>query len=188
MKKVVTLLFIAVAISGYSQQVQDFTLTNVADGKPVTLSGFTACSGLVVIFTSNECAYDEYYRARIKDLIDQYKGQIQFLLVNSYTESAESAANMKTAYGKWQTPIPYLADKDQVAMDCLGARKSPEAFLMKNSKGTFTLVYKGAIDDNPQVAGDVGERFLKASIDQLLAGQSIKTSSTRTVGCTIRRK
>lgn len=188
MKMLIGLFFISMSTLGYTQAVQDFTLTNVVDGKSVSLSGFTNCTGLVLVFTSNECPYDGYYRDRLRDLVNQYQGQIQFVFVNASTEPEESAAQMKTAYPQWNIPVPYLADKDQVAMECVGARKSPEVFLLKNNKGSFQQVYHGAIDDNPQVATDVSKSYLKESMDQLLAGHRVTQPSVRAVGCTIRKK
>ncbi|MDZ7647240.1 MAG: hypothetical protein U5K54_08685 [Cytophagales bacterium] len=56
-------------------------------------------------------------------------------------------------------PIPYLADKDQKVMETFGARKSPEVFLLSTVTGKVTVVYNGAIDDNPQTANDVRQTF-----------------------------
>jgi hypothetical protein len=84
--------------------------------------------------------------------------------------------------------VPYLADKDQIAMEALGARKSTEVFLISKAGGKLNLVYSGAIDDNPQVAKDVKQPFLKDAIEKLLAGQKIEVANQRASGCTIRRK
>ena len=170
------------------QPVQNFSLVNVGDNTTVSLESFQSCSGLVVLFTSNECAYDGYYTSRVKSLINSYKGKIQFLLVNSYVEPNEAADKMKVKYDAWALGVPYLADKEQVAMECLSAKKSPEAFLLKNSGGKYVLTYSGAIDDNPQVANDVKQNYLKDAINKLLAGQKIEVANVRAVGCSVRRK
>lgn len=169
-------------------QVQNFTLTNVADESMVSLEGFNSCAGLVVIFTSNECAYDNYYTARLKVLTEVYAGKIQFLLINSYLEPEESVEKMKAKYAFWGMNVPYLADKEQTALECLGAKKSPEAFLLKNNNGKYTVVYSGAIDDNPQVSAAVREKYLRSSIDKLLKGEPIDVPNVRAAGCTIRKE
>src|SRR6185436_18111291 len=143
---------------------------------------------VVVIFTSNECAFDNYYTTRIRSLIEGYAGRIQFLLINAHLEPAESAGQMTMKYKTWGLNVPYLGDKDQLAMDILGARKSPEAFLLQKSAGKYFLVYKGLIDDNPQVASDVKQHYLKDGMDKLLAGQKITVPEMRAIGCSIRRK
>ncbi|PZR40571.1 MAG: thioredoxin family protein [Azospira oryzae] len=186
-----TLIFFFSIMMGslFAQQpVQNFTLVNVADNSAVSLESYQSCSAIVVIFTGNECAYDGYYTARIKALVDKYKGKIQFLLINSYIEANESADKMRTVYNGWGMPVPYLADKDQTAMDCLNAKKSPEAFLLKNDGGKYTIAYSGAIDDNAQVSAAVKETYLRKAIDQLLAGQPIEVANVRAVGCSMRRK
>lgn len=177
-----------VSFSGKSQIVQDFTLTNVMDGKTVSLSGFKSCQGIAVIFTSNECPFDAQYRDRIKALNEQYKDAIQFLLVNSHLETKENDKVMAQKFSSWSIPVPYLADKDQTAMDRLGASRSPEVFLIKKDGANNSIVYQGAIDDNPLVPSDVNHSFLRMAIDQLIANKKIEIVSNRAVGCTIRKK
>ena len=167
--------------------IQNFTLVNVADSKMVSLDSYPTCSGLVVLFTGNNCPYDAYYTARVKSLIAAYQGKIQFMLINSYVEPEESIEKMKEKYNAWGLSVPYLADKDQLVMESLGAKKSPEAFLLKNTGGKYSLAYAGALDDNPQVEKDAKQNYLKNAIDKLLAGQSPDVS-VRAAGCTIRRK
>ncbi len=188
MKMIATLTFISVSVLCYSQQpVQNFILPDVS-GNPVSLKSYSSSLAIAVIFTGNECAFDNYYTSRIKSLIETYSGRIQFLMINAYVEPAESADKMAAKFKSWGFNGPYLADKDQVAMDILGARKTPEVFLLKNSRGEFLIVYQGALDDNPQVVSDVKQQYLKDSIDKLLANQKIEVPLVRATGCSIRRK
>src|SRR6478609_2038808 len=187
MKKLIVTLLIGISLASNAQTaIQDFSLPNAADGKMVSLNGQSA-KGIVVLFTNNNCPYDAYYTSRIKSLIATYQGKIQFLLVNSFVEPEESMDMMKEKYNSWGLSVPYLADKDQVVMGNLGAKKSTEAFLIKNAGGKYSLSYSGAIDDNPQVAQDAKQNYLKNAIDKLLAGQTPDVS-VRAVGCTIRKK
>ncbi len=189
MKRFSFIMLLIISFSTYGQQpIHNFTLTNVVDGSTVSLDGYPSCMGLVAIFTSNDCAFDNYYTSRIQSLVDRYAGKIQFILINSYQEPNELAEKMAIEYKTWGLQIPYLADKDQIAMDCVGAKKSPEAFLLKNMSNKYVLVYSGAIDDNAQVPSDVKETYLINSIDKLIAGQKIEVPSIRAVGCSIRRK
>ena len=167
--------------------IQNFTLQNAADNSTVSLNGCTGCSGVVVIFTSNACAFDDYYWDRIKSLATTYQNRIRFLLINSHTGNEESIEQMATRYRALGLNIPYLADKDQTAMNQLKATRSPEAFLLKNAEGRYTIHYSGAIDDSPQMADDVKQPYLRNAIENMLAGKR-PTSSVRAVGCMIRRK
>ena len=171
-----------------AQQVQNFTLTNVVNGQAVSLDSYPSCAGLVVIFTSKNCPYDEYYRARIKKLSNEFQDKVPVLLINAHTEPNESAENMGKKSQQLGISVPYLADKDQAVMQQFGASKSPQAFLLKNSGGKFSIVYNGAIDDNAQVEADVRHAYLKDAIHIMLSNQSIATPEVRPVGCTIRKK
>lgn len=189
MKKPI-LLIVFVFAFGFlqAQEVPNFTLTNVLNGQTISLDTYPSCSGMLIIFTSNACPYDEHYRARIASLSNTYQNNVPLLLVNPLTEENESAENMAKKAKALGIGIPYLADKDQKLMQALGATKTPHAFLLKNSGGKFTVVYKGAIDDNAQVAADVRHAYLKDAIEIMLSNQTIATPEVRPVGCTIRKK
>ncbi len=186
MKNLMVLILFLVANVLSAQEIKDFSLTNTRDGKVVTLSGLGSVTGVAVVFTSHECPFDNYYKERLKELTSQYAGKIQFVLINSNQEPQENVEQMAIHYN--DINVPYLADKDQVAMEALGARKSTEVFLISKAGGKLNLVYNGAIDDNPQVAKDVKQQFLKDAIEKLLAGQKIDVTNQRASGCTIRSK
>ena len=64
-------------------------------------------------------------------------------------------------------------------------KRTPENLLFDKD---LTLVYHGAIDDNPSDAGSVIRQHLKEDLNELLAGKDIAVKGSRSVGCTIRRK
>lgn len=187
MKHCLLLLMLLVALHA-GAQVKNFTLTNVVNGKPVSLDTYPSCAGVVVVFTTNACPYDEYYRARINKLSKSYTDKVPVLLVNASIEPAESVENMTKKAQQLGLSVPYLADKDQTLMQTLGATKSPQAFLLRNEGGKFTVVYSGAIDDNAQVEADVRHAHLRDAIDIMLTNQRIETPEVRPTGCTIRKK
>jgi peroxiredoxin len=168
------------------QEIKNFTLPNARDGKTIALNNYSSMKAVVIVFTSHECPFDNYYKDRIKQLINAYAGRVQFLLVNANQEAQENSEQMSIHYT--DLPVPYLADKNQQLMDAAGAKKTPEVFLLNTSGGKFTVAYSGAIDDNPQAASDVRQSFLKEAIDAVLAGRKVETPSQRASGCTIRRK
>lgn len=187
MRKLIVLMMVIAPLATQAQ-VKDFKLVNVLTGKPVSLDTYPSCSGVVIVFTTNACPYDEYYRARINKLSRDYQDKVPVLLVNSSSDPLESIDNMTKKAQQLGLSLPYLADKDQTLMASLGATKSPSAYLLKNDNGKFTVVYTGAIDDNAQVEADVHRHHLKDAIDIMLANQAIQTAEVRPVGCTIRKK
>ena len=168
-------------------QKESIPLTNVIDNQPVVLNNFTKAKAVVVIFSSNVCAYDAYYTERLRSLFATYASAVQFLLVNANQEADESPEKMKLKAESWLLGVPYLADKDQKWMKEFGARKTPEVFVL-DPGSNFAVVYAGAIDDNPQLANGVKETYLKTAIDWVISGERVTNPNTRAVGCTMRSK
>jgi hypothetical protein len=188
MKYISTILFLLLVTSAVSQGVvQPLELTNVVDGKTVSISSCSGCSGVAVIFTSLKCPYDQQYQDRIKVLIEKYAGRVSFFLINANPGAEEDDSNMKAAYVRWGFSIPYLSDKKQTAMTAMNVKRTPEAVLLKPDGKVLKIVYQGAIDDNPQVHHDTGKNFLDDAIGELVAGKPIKIATERVVGCTIRK-
>ena len=62
----------------------------------------------------------------------------------------------------------YVVDNNHQVADAFGANRTPESFLFDKS---LTLIYHGAIDDNPSDADAVTRRHLKEAINEMLAGK-----------------
>lgn len=190
----ILLIVFPLLLAGYAQNafaqtvVNDFQLINVMSNETVSLGAYSSSKGLVLIFTSNACPYDRYYQDRIAALSADYGGRVPVLLVNSLTAPDEGIQEMVT-HGKTRNlKVPYLADKDQVLMSNLNVKKTPEAFLLKNVNGKFTVAYRGAIDDNAQVEADVRHRYLRDAIDEMLKDGKVQTPEVRPVGCNLKKK
>ena len=99
MKSIYLFASLLVAATGglFAQQVDNFTLNNVVNGRAVSLETYPSCSGIAVIFTSNACAFDEYYRGRIAKLATDYSDRVPILLINSSVEPADSEENMTSS-------------------------------------------------------------------------------------------
>jgi len=170
-----------------AQVLDNFSLRNALNNETISLASYPSCQGMVIIFTSNNCPYDEYYRDRISQLAKNYHDRVPVLLVNSHTEPNESVEAMAAKGKSLKLGMPYLADKNQSLMVKLNVRKSPEVFLLKNDNGKFTVIYRGAIDDNPQVPSDVRHHYLRDAIDIMLNNQRVQTPEVRPVGCNVKR-
>jgi hypothetical protein len=188
MKNIMLALLSLLSLTLYGQQSVNFSLVNVLNDQTISPATYPSCDGMVIIFTSNSCPYDEYYRNRIAKLVQSYNNRVPVLLVNSSPDPSESKENMANKARQLNLTIPYLADKDQVLMASVDAHKSPEAFLLKNSNGKLSVVFRGAIDDNAQVEADVRQHYLQDAIDIMLSGQPIQTGEIRPVGCNLKKK
>ena len=186
MKKLLIIIFALTVYGTQAQQIKDFSLPDVRNNDQFTLSNHKKAKGLVIIFTSNICPYSVYYEGRITQLISDYEDKgIQFVMINSHLEDKESAEEMANKLSTWGLNVPYLADKDQVVLRMFGATKSPEVYVLK-PEGDFKVVYKGAIDNNPQVATDVKDQYLKENLELLISGKPAQTGG-RPIGCMIKK-
>lgn len=184
MKYLILLLLINTSL--IAQNISNFEAVNVQTNKQVSLNDFQGKEGVVVIFTSNVCPYSVYYEGRITQLVSDYSDKVQFILVNSHKDEKESNEQMKNKISTWGLNVPYLSDKDEKIMQLFGARKSPEVFLLKKNGNGYKVFYKGAIDNNPQVAIDVKDQYLKMNIDNMLQGKAASIAATRPIGCMIK--
>jgi peroxiredoxin len=185
--KLLTLFLLMLCFLSEAQVVQNFELTNAVDGKTVSLKDYSTMPAVVIIFSTNNCPYSEYYINRLLNLIEAYKNKIPVLLINSSKEENESVQSMTDYAAQRKLLAPYLADKEQKVLESLNPRKSPESFLLQNASGKFSIAYRGAIDDNPQSATEVKYSYLQQAMDKILTGQKIDTPDVRPVGCTIKK-
>lgn len=180
------LTLLTVVSLAQAQQVNDFSLTDAASGKEISLSSLANGRAVVLVFFDHNCPYGKYYLQRLQDLHNKFKDNgIDFLLVSS-GRAATNPAAMAAFAQQQQLSIPYLADLTGQARSQLKATRVPEAFVLKPEKGMFTLVYRGAIDDNPQSAGDVNHAFLAEALVSLLNNKKPAVNQTRPAGCLIK--
>ena len=173
---------------GQGKKIEDFTLINVQNDQEVSLSDYRNKAGIVVIFVSHVCPYAKIYESRIKEHQQQYSSRgIQFILIQPQKTKSKSKEEMIKVARTKGFQFPYLVDKDQKVSAMFGAKKTPEAFLLKRNKRTFTVVYRGAIDDNPQMAEEVGTAYLKDAIEATLKNKTPASAYYRPTGCMIRK-
>jgi len=173
-----------------AQSIEAFSLPNVADNTNFSLSSLKSDKAVVIIFFSGKCAYNEYYLGRILSLQQKFAPQgVKFLLINSnkgdYVEE-ESLEGMKSFVSVNDLSFPYLAVKEMKVKNALHASRTPEVFVLEPNQNLFNVVYKGAIDDNPQSANDVSHAYLQETLINLLNKNKIEVNQTRPVGCLIK--
>ena len=157
-------------------------------GKEVSLKDAKKKNGLLVMFSCNTCPYVVKSQQRTVEISNYaLKNDIGVILINSNEgsrNSDDSFAAMQ-AYAKDQGyKWFYTVDEKSVLADAFGAKRTPETFLF-NKDGK--LVYHGAIDDNPSNAGAVSRKHLKEAIDETVSGKDVTITTSRSVGCTIKR-
>jgi thioredoxin-related protein len=157
------------------------------NGKEITLSGSKGENGLLVIFSCNTCPYVKLSESRIKDVAQLARAnKVGIVLINS-NEAQRGDEDSFDAMKKYATAqgydFSYVLDKNSVVANAFGATRTPHVFLF-DKKG---LAYRGAIDDNIKDVKDAKEHFLKDAITAVATGKAVKTNSSKSVGCSIKR-
>ena len=190
MKTWLTFLLFFATVSGYGQSISGFKLQDELGKSTYDLDNSKDKRAIVVVFFSNQCAYAKHYVGRIKSLDQKFGRQgVEVVLINSNADTytpEESAEKMRQFAADNGLNLPYLSDKEKSVKTLFGAKRTPEVFVLKPLNNQFNIVYRGAIDDNPQVESDVNHHYLDDAVVSLLSGKSIELKSTRTVGCLIK--
>lgn len=157
-------------------------------GQEVSLKDAKKKNGLLVMFSCNTCPYVIKNQQRTVEISNYaLKNDIGVILINSNegTRSNDDSYKAMQAYAKDQGyKWYYTVDEKSELADAFGANRTPETFLF-NKEGK--LVYHGAIDDNPSNEGAVSRKHLKEAIDETVSGKDVTVTTSRSVGCTIKR-
>lgn len=158
-------------------------------GKEITLKEALKGNGLLVMFSCNTCPAVKANQERTKE-ISRYalENNVGVILLNSnegQRDGDDSFEEMKD-YAKTQGYQWYYAvDQKSVLADAFGANRTPECFLFNKEE---SLVYYGAIDDNPQDQKNTKRAHLKEAINEMLNGKNVTVKTSRSVGCGIKRQ
>jgi peroxiredoxin len=166
-------------------RVADFTLRDI-NGKSHSLSGFERKKAIVIVFVGTECPLANLYLPTLAKLHQSFAARgIQFLAINSNDQ--DSAADVAAHARERKLSFPMLKDPDHRAADALGARRTPEAFVLDAQR---TIRYHGRIDDqygNTHRRASPAHTELKDAIEDLLAGRAVATPFREFQGCVIGR-
>ncbi len=184
---------LGVSAGGYQpgDKAADFKLKNI-DGSWVSLSDYKDAKGFVVIFTCNHCPYAKAYEDRIIALDKKYAPMgFPVIAINpndavAYPE--DSYENMQKRAKEKGFTFPYLFDEEQKVYPVYGATRTPHIFVLSNDKGTFTVEYIGAIDDNYEDASKVTVNYVENTIDALMSGKKPEVTTTKAIGCSIKAR
>jgi peroxiredoxin len=166
-------------------RVPDFTLPDI-NGQLCSLAGYRSKKATVVVFVGTECPLANLYFPTLVDMHRKYAGRgVRFLAINSNDQ--DSAADVASHARERKIPFPVLKDADHRAADALGARRTPEAFLLDSGR---VIRYHGRIDDQygytyRRAAPTKTE--LKDAVEAVLEGKPVAIAETDARGCIIGR-
>lgn len=182
---------VASAAAVVGQPAPAFSATD-STGAPISLSSFKG-KFVVLEWMSPSCPFTQkHYRSgNMQSLQRLYREKdVVWLTVNTASASKFSLrdapemnawlAEMKAA------PSALLIDGDATVAKLFGAKTTPHLFII-DPEGT--LVYAGAIDDKrstsvKDVAG--AKNFVKAALDEGMAGVPVSVPLTQPYGCAVK--
>jgi peroxiredoxin len=153
-------------------------------GKSARLADLAGEKATVVFFVSFDCPNSNGYTPTLIDLHKEYAGKgVKFVAV---CETDLSADELKAKIDEYKLPFPILTDPKQATADAFKAKTTPEAFVLDHNR---VMRYRGRIDNmfsdrlkrNPKVT----DYDLKNAIDDVVAGNPVRTPVTKAVGCPI---
>jgi peroxiredoxin len=168
--------------AGVGDAAPDFTLQDV-DGAAVKLSEIDGVR--VLEWLNPDCPFvKRHYQANtMEELAARYADRgVTWLTINS-THYMDRAANEKFAKAQGLTQH-VLADPSGKVGRLYGAATTPHMYVI-NANGT--IVYAGAIDDDPRgTKGDDATNYVAAALDEVLAGEPVSTPETKPYGCSVK--
>lgn len=172
---------------GTKMPEEGYKLTDVLSNKTTTLAEAKTDKGLLVVFTCNTCPFVIRNINRTKEILTYAKAHgLGILMVNSNEAQRKDADAPKAMeqFAKEHNYPDYVIDSKSQLANIFGASHTPEVYLFNNEQ---TLVYKGAMDDNPANPSEAKVMYLENAINNLLANKEISPNETKSVGCSIKR-
>jgi peroxiredoxin len=171
----------------------DFSLTD-AKGKTHSLSQYKG-KHVVLEWFNPECPFvkKHYGGGNMQKLQEEYTSKgVVWLTIDSNAPGLEGNLTPEQAQKKmseWKTKqTAILLDPEGKAGRSYGAKNTPHMFII-NPDGK--VVYEGAIDSKatPNPA-DIpsSTNYIKAALDESLAGKPVTTANTKPYGCSVKYK
>jgi peroxiredoxin len=163
-----------------------------ADGKTHALADY---AGRVVVLEwfNRECPYvRKHYESRnMQGLQEKYTGEgVVWLSVISsaagkqgHATAAEARATAKDLGAK---PTAILLDEGGTVGRLYGAKTTPHMFVIGTDG---TLLYQGAIDDDPSFKQDgiaSAKNYVSQALDETLAGKPVSEPTSTPYGCSVK--
>lgn len=173
---------------GTALPMDNLKLTSVTDDKDYSLNELKTDAGLLVMFSCNTCPYVVKAQERTREMM-AYAANMGYgtVIINS-NEAKRDGDDSPKAMGKYAKKedytAPYLIDVNSAMADAFGATRTPEVFLFD---GNGNLMYKGAMEDNPMNPDESEAMYLRDAMDMVLQGMVPDPSSTKSIGCGIKR-
>lgn len=182
---------LALAAPEIGGKAPDFSLKD-SNGNTDTLSQYQG-KYVVLEWTNPDCPFvhKHYDSGNMQKLQKEYTGKgVVWLSINS--SAPGNQGNYSPA--QWNdivkqknaSPTAMLLDPDGKVGKAYGAKTTPHIFII-DPQGK--LIYEGGIDNIPTPdQGDIAKatNYVRATLDEAMAGKSVTTSTSRPYGCGVK--
>lgn len=166
----------------------DTKMTDIS-GKSYSFNDVKKKNGLLVVFSCNTCPWVVKNQSVATEGYSYALSKNVGVIVLNPNEAQRGDADSKEAmvqYAKDQNyKWPYVIDENSTMANAFGAKVTPECYLFDKD---MNLVYHGAITDNPKTPAESTREHLKVAIDEMVGGKSVSMSTSKAMGCSIKRK
>ena len=164
-------------------------LRSVTSNGPVYLQKAAGKNGLLVMFSCNTCPFVIKNQPITKKTMEYATAHgVGMIIINS-NEAKRGDDDSYDAMRKYAREqgynVPYAIDDNSKIADMFGANHTPEVFLFNSQN---KLVYKGAMNDNPGNPDSYKKMYIEDAINAMIAGKEVDPKTTKSVGCSIKRK
>lgn len=180
----------AFAAAEVGKPAPDFTGTDI-NGKTIHLSDY---KGKIVVLESDnpDCPYcqDHFKTGAMQELQKEMTGKgVIWLMVNSVNARNRNHRSPEQARADWTerklNATAWIDDSSGAIAQLYGMLTTPHMFVIDK---TGTLVYEGAIDDQPDPFHDPhkAHNYVRDAIDKIMAGEKVTVSQTKPYGCAVK--
>ncbi|HEX4958424.1 MAG TPA: redoxin family protein [Lacibacter sp.] len=158
-------------------------------GKSLSFNDVKKKNGLLVVFSCNTCPWViKNQEVATEGYSYALSKEVGVIVLNS-NEGQRGDADSREAMAQYakeqQYKWPYVMDENSIMANAFGAKVTPECYLFDKD---MKLVYHGAITDNPKTPSESTREHLKVAIDELVQGKTVSMSTSKAMGCSIKRK
>jgi peroxiredoxin len=168
----------------------DFRLPDVVSGNTISLDTFADKQALLVMFICRHCPFVVHEKHELARLGKDYAGKSAGIVAISSNDAdnypEDAPASLKEMAVELGFRFPFCHDETQQVAKAYSAACTPDFFLFD---GQRKLVYRGQLDGSrPGNSVPVTGRDLRAAIDAVLAGTTVNSNQTPSIGCNIKWK
>ncbi len=168
-----------------AKRIEPFALKD-ALGTTRSLDDWKDQKAVVVVFLGTDCPLARLYGPKLSQLAQKYHGkQVQFVGIDANQQDSLAQIGHYVRTSKIEFPV--LKDLGNKVADRFGAVRTPEVFLLDQSR---VVRYRGPIDDQFGIGvarGKAVHNYLEDALDAVLGGKPVATAFKDPVGCRIGR-